>query len=74
MSSNINIKLEILNCDRLNSFAIFTNHTRCMAENKKRIALGKQTFQKKKNVLTNKHVSTDSKKKKIYLECYSVWM
>ena len=33
-----------------------------MAEIKRRIVLGKQAFQKNKNVLTNKHVNIETKK------------
>lgn len=61
-----NIKIDDVRIDQVKQFcylgSIITEDNRCLMEVKRRIALAKQAFMNKKNILTSKHMNIDVRK------------
>ena len=61
-----NIKIDDIRIDQVKQFcylgSIITEDNRCLMEVKRRIALAKQAFMNKKNILTSKHMNIEVRK------------
>ena len=52
--------------------SIVTSGNKCLAEIKRRVALAKQAFQSKRNLLTNNHISIETREKFVKVFVWSV--